>query len=62
MRVVELYKVLNDKIAIRIITENGVPIMWGKPYDIPVGVLDCIVKSIRKEGADSSAAIEIVIG
>lgn len=61
MRVVELYKVLDSEIFIRIINENGAPIMWGKSFDIPVGVLDYRVKSIRKTGLNSIADIEIVI-
>lgn len=61
MRVVELYKVLDNEIFIRIINENGATIMWGKSFDIPVGVLDCRVKSIRKAGDNNISDIEIVI-
>ena len=61
MRVVDLYKVLYNDVFIRIINENGEHIMWGKPFDIPLGVLDCIVKSIRKAGDNSIYDIEIVI-
>lgn len=62
MRVVELYKILDNNIYIRIIDENGSTIMWGLSFDIPVGVLDCRVKSIRKPKSEISIAdIEIVI-
>lgn len=62
MRVVELYKVLDNGTFIRIISENGVHIMCGLPFEIPVGVLDCRVKLIGKpESKTSIADIEIVI-
>ena len=60
MRVVELYKVLNDKIVI-MIYKDGENIMWGNPSDIPVGILDCIVKSIRKSSYTTVADIDVVI-
>lgn len=62
MRVVDLYKILDDNILIRIVKENGSHIMWGNPSDIPVGALEYRVKSIRNpERGTSIADIEIVI-
>lgn len=60
MRVVDLYKVLNDNILIRIVNENDSHIMWGNPYDIPVGLLEYRVKAIRKSKS-IIADIDIVI-
>ena len=62
MRVVDLYKVLDDNVLIRIVNENGEHIMWGNPFDIPVGILEYRVKAIRNpKRATSIADIEIVI-
>ena len=60
MRVVDLYKVLDDNVFIRIINENGATIMWGKPFEIPVGALEHRVNSIRKSKS-IIADIDIVI-
>lgn len=60
MIVVDLYKVLDDNVLIRIINENGAPIMWGNPSEIPVGVLEYRVKLIRKSKS-IIADIDIVI-
>ena len=62
MSVVDLYKVLDDNVLIRIVNENGEHIVWGNPSDIPVGALDYRVKAIRNpKRATSIADIEIVI-
>lgn len=60
MRVVDLYKVLDDNVLIRSVNENGETIMWGNPYDIPVGLLEYRIKSIRKSKS-IIADIDIVI-
>lgn len=62
MILVDLYKVLDDDVLIRITKENGVFIMWGHPHDIPVGVLEYRVKSIRNPMVENSIAdIDIVV-
>ena len=63
MRVVDLYKVLDDNVLIRLVNDNDDShIVWGNPSDIPVGVLEYRVKAIRNpKRATSIADIEIVI-
>lgn len=62
MTVVDLYKVLDDDIFIRITKENGVFIMWGHPHDIPIEVLGYRVKSIANPMVENSIAdIDIVV-
>ena len=63
MRVVDLYKVLDDNILIRIVNDDDDShIVWGNPSDIPVGALEYRVKTIRNPTRGSSIAdFEIVI-
>ena len=63
MRVVDLYKVLDDNVLIRLVNDNDDShIVWGNPSDIPVSALEYRVKSIRNPTRVSSIAdIEIVI-
>ena len=63
MKLSDLYvvlDVLDNEICIRIFNESAL-IMCGKPWEIPVGIMDFRVKSIRKAGHNSIADIDIVI-